>query len=181
MSTQNLTKHQPISRRFPAIGLYLSLIVLISGCYANARENDKVTPPAAAPAAVQATPVDGIIIKPAVLKEELEITGSLAANQQVDIVSELTRKIVRVNVKEGAYVQAGQRRMKNDDQPVQKLCALKGPGTRIGPSTKVPSSSPAIAPDNSTCGAPSSRCCQRNTCSARGRTAMAITWSWTGW
>ena len=53
MSTQNLTKHQPISRRFPAIGLYLSLIVLISGCYANARENDKVTPPAA-PAAVQA-------------------------------------------------------------------------------------------------------------------------------
>ena len=118
MSTQNLTKHQPISRRFPAIGLYLSLIVLISGCYANASENDKVTPPAA-PAAVQATPVDGIIIKPAVLKEELEITGSLAANQQVDIVSELTRKIVRVNVKEGAYVQAGQLLFELDNADLQ--------------------------------------------------------------
>ena len=118
MSTQNLTKHQLISRRFPAIGLYLSLIVLFSGCYANARENDKVTSPAA-PAAVQATPVDGIIIKPAVLKEELEITGSLAANQQVDIVSELTRKIVRVNVKEGAYVQAGQLLFELDNADLQ--------------------------------------------------------------
>ena len=119
MSTQNLTKHQLISRRFPAIGLYLSLIVLISGCYANARENDKVKTPAAAPAAVQATPVDGIIIKPAALKEELEITGSLAANQQVDIVSELTRKIVRVHVKEGAYVQAGQLLFELDNADLQ--------------------------------------------------------------
>ena len=118
MSTQKLTKHQLISRRFPAIALYLSLIVLISGCYASARENDKAKSPAA-PAAVQATPVDGIIIKPASLKEELEITGSLAANQQVDIVSELTRKIVRVNVKEGAYVQTGQLLFELDNADLQ--------------------------------------------------------------
>ena len=68
----------------------------------------KIKSPPPPPVAVPGTPVDGVIIKPASLKEELEITGSLAANQQVDIVSELTRKIVRVNVREGASVQAGQ-------------------------------------------------------------------------
>src|SRR5437773_1380782 len=31
-----------------------------------------------------------------------------------------------------------------------------------------------------TWGAPRRRCCQRNTCSIRGRMAMAITWSWEG-
>jgi len=118
MSTQKLTKHQPISRKYLVIALYLSLVVLISGCYASAKENDKEKSPAA-PVAVQATPVDGVIIKPATLKEELEITGSLAANQQVDIVSELTRKIVRVNVREGASVQAGQLLFELDNADLQ--------------------------------------------------------------
>jgi membrane fusion protein, multidrug efflux system len=104
MSTQTLTKRL-ISPQYLVIAAYLFLIVFLSGCYASAKENDK-TP--VAPVAAQATPVDVTIIKPASLKEELEITGSLAANQQVDIVSELTRKITRVNVKEGAYVQQGQ-------------------------------------------------------------------------
>ena len=55
-----------------------------------------------------AFPVDGNIVKPAVLKDELEITGTLEPNQQVDIVSELPRKIIRINVKDGASVQTGQ-------------------------------------------------------------------------
>lgn len=82
---------------------YLFLVVLLSGCYVQGNERIPT-----APAKAHGIPVDGSIIQPATLKEELEITGSLAANQQVDIVSELTRKIVRVNVKEGAYVKAGQ-------------------------------------------------------------------------
>jgi membrane fusion protein (multidrug efflux system) len=104
MSTQSLTKN-PFARPFMAFVPYLFMLAVIAGCYAQGKEKDKSS--AGAPAA-QAIPVDGNIVKPAVLKEELEITGSLAANQQVDIVSELTRKIVRVNVKEGAYVQSGQ-------------------------------------------------------------------------
>ena len=53
-------------------------------------------------------PVDGYIVQPAVLKDEIEITGSLKPNQEVDIVSELPRKIVRINAKDGALVKAGQ-------------------------------------------------------------------------
>jgi len=117
MSTQKRTKTQPVSRNLLVTALYLTLVVLISGCYASAKENDKS--PVAAPAVVQAVPVDGAVIKAASLKEELEITGSLAANQQVDIVSELTRKIVRVNVKEGATVQQGQLLFELDNADLQ--------------------------------------------------------------
>src|SRR5882724_191993 len=96
--------------------LFSALIVLaIAGCYAKG--NEKTNPPAAV--VPQATPVDGNIIKPASLKEELEVTGTLVANQQVDIVSELTRKIIRVNVKEGNFVKAGTLLFLLDDDDLQ--------------------------------------------------------------
>ncbi|MES1219262.1 MAG: efflux RND transporter periplasmic adaptor subunit [Bacteroidota bacterium] len=123
MSAQTLTNRKaPASKQYLAIvlasALFFFMISMISGCSASARENDKAKPAVIA-LAVQATPVDGAIIKPASLKEELEITGSLAANQQVDIVSELTRKIVRVNVKEGSYVQQGQLLFELDNADLQ--------------------------------------------------------------
>jgi membrane fusion protein (multidrug efflux system) len=102
---------KPIS----SLAFYLLLIILISGCFA--KEKDKTDAPVAT--APQAIPVDGNIIKPANLKEELEVTGTLAANQQVSIVSELTRKIVRVNVKEGNFVNKGQLLFQLDDEELQ--------------------------------------------------------------
>lgn len=104
MFSQSLT-NKAFTRQMMPIVPYLFLIAIITGCFAEGKEKNET--PVATPA-VQTIPVDGNIIKPASLKEELEITGSLMANQQVDIVSELTRKIIRVNVREGAYVQAGQ-------------------------------------------------------------------------
>ncbi|MES1218366.1 MAG: efflux RND transporter periplasmic adaptor subunit [Bacteroidota bacterium] len=100
------TKLPKLSPTLPVISSMLAVIIIVmAGCYARAKDNNGT---AAAPATIQAIPVDGAVIKPAPLKEELEITGSLAANQQVDIVSEVTRKIVRINVKEGAVVKKGQ-------------------------------------------------------------------------
>jgi membrane fusion protein, multidrug efflux system len=121
MSTNTFTKQPiPASKQYLAVtlaaALFFFMMSLLTGCYASAKEKEK-TP--VAPVAVQATPVDGAIIKPASLKEELEITGSLAANQQVDIVSELTRKITRVNVREGAYVQQGQLLFELDNADLQ--------------------------------------------------------------
>src|SRR5882724_6101560 len=94
---------------------YFFIAVLMAGCGAAAKE------PAPAPAATapQALPVDGAVIRPGSLKEELEVTGSLVANQQVDIVSELTRKIIRVNIKEGNFVKAGTLLFQLDDDDLQ--------------------------------------------------------------
>ncbi|HSC37440.1 MAG TPA: efflux RND transporter periplasmic adaptor subunit [Chitinophagaceae bacterium] len=95
---------------------YLFTAVLLAGCGAAAKEPSAAPPAAAAPPAV---PVDGSIIRPGSLKEELDVTGSLVANQRVDIVSELTRKIVRVNVKEGNFVKAGTLLFLLDDDDLQ--------------------------------------------------------------
>jgi len=97
--------------------LFFSILIVlaIAGCYAKG--NEKTNPPAGL--VPQATPVDGNIIKHASLKEEIEVTGSLIANQQVDIVSELTRKITRVNVKEGNFVKAGTLLFQLDDEDLQ--------------------------------------------------------------
>ena len=104
MSTQTITRNLISSPLLAALA-YFS-IMLIGGCYAKAEE--KAKPVVTAPLVSPGVPVDGYIVKPAVLKDELEITGTLEPNQEVDIVSELPRKIIRINVKDGASVATGQ-------------------------------------------------------------------------
>ncbi|HEY2648459.1 MAG TPA: efflux RND transporter periplasmic adaptor subunit [Puia sp.] len=104
MSTKTITRNLISSPLLAAIA-YFS-IMFIGGCYAKAEDKAKAVT-VIAPAA-PGIPVDGYIVKPAVLKDELEITGTLKSNQEVDIVSELPRKIIRVNVKDGASVVSGQ-------------------------------------------------------------------------
>lgn len=104
--------------------------ILLAACSSQAKEPNhnaiNIVP--------QATPVDGNIISPSVLTDILEVTGTLVANQQVDIASELTRKIVSVNVKEGSLVKKGTLLFQLDDadlraqleklQQQEKLAAL---------------------------------------------------------
>jgi len=104
MSTQTITRNLVSSPLLAALA-YFS-IMFIGGCYAKAEEKTKTVN--AAPPVTPGVPVDGYIVKPAVLKDEMEITGTLEPNQEVDIVSELPRKIIRINVKDGASVTAGQ-------------------------------------------------------------------------
>jgi membrane fusion protein, multidrug efflux system len=104
MSTQTIFRN-PFSNVLLAALAYFT-IMFIGGCYAKA-ENKNSTP-APAVTVTPGIPIDGYIVKPAVLKDELEITGTLEPNQEVDIVSELPRKIIRINVKDGVTVRAGQ-------------------------------------------------------------------------
>ncbi len=104
MSTQTITRNLINSPLLAALAYFT--ILFIGGCYAKAE--DKAKPATVVTAVSPGIPVDGYIVKPAVLKDELEITGTLESNQDVDIVSELPRKIIRVNVKDGASVSAGQ-------------------------------------------------------------------------
>ncbi|MEO6962588.1 MAG: biotin/lipoyl-binding protein, partial [Puia sp.] len=105
MQTLRCIKSQ-VSGPLLAALLYSALVIFFYGCDAKA-ENKTVASPTAV-AANPGIPVDGTIVKPAVLKDELEITGTLEPNQKVDIVSELPRKITHINVKDGATVHAGQ-------------------------------------------------------------------------
>jgi membrane fusion protein (multidrug efflux system) len=89
--------------------------IILQACASKA--NEKEAPPAAAVSA--GVPADGHVVKPSSFSDDLQITGSLVANQEVSIVSELPRKVVRVHVKEGNVVSAGTLLFQLDDEDLQ--------------------------------------------------------------
>lgn len=97
---------------------FIAIAAIVAACISKAGslKEDLVT--SAAPA-IAATPVDGVVVQPGVVREELEVTGTLVANQQVDIVSELTRRIIKVHVKEGSKVREGTLLFELDDADLQ--------------------------------------------------------------
>jgi membrane fusion protein (multidrug efflux system) len=99
-----------ISRYLYRLAGYLVVATIVAACTIQA-ENLPETKPAAVPG----IPVDAAVIRPGELSDNLEVTGSILANQQVDIVSELTRKVVNVLVKEGSTVRKGTLLFKLDD------------------------------------------------------------------
>lgn len=107
--------------RLPSASWYLLLLAIpialfIQACASQANEPAKAVSTAAATAGI---PTDGHIVQPSAFSEALEITGTLAANQEVNIASELPRKIVRVHVKEGMNVRAGALLFQLDDADLQ--------------------------------------------------------------
>ena len=107
----------PLVKVLPYVLGFWALAFILEACVSKADDlNSKAV--ASKPGIVY-TPVDGVVVQPGEVKEEIEVTGTLVANQQVDIVSELTRKVVRVNVKEGSKVQKGTLLFQLDDADLQ--------------------------------------------------------------
>jgi membrane fusion protein (multidrug efflux system) len=112
-----LNVKQPLMKGlFYVLGFSL-LALVIEACVSKA--DDLKKPAEETKPAIVYTPVDGIIVRPTEVNEELEVTGTLVANQRVDIVSELTRKIIKVNVKEGSKVKTGTLLFQLDDSDLQ--------------------------------------------------------------
>jgi membrane fusion protein (multidrug efflux system) len=112
-----LNVKQPLMKGLLYVLGFWLLALVIEACVSKA--DDLKKPTADAKPAIVYTPVDGIIVRPTEVNEELEVTGTLVANQRVDIVSELTRKIVKVNVKEGSKVRTGTLLFQLDDSDLQ--------------------------------------------------------------
>ncbi|AXY76987.1 efflux RND transporter periplasmic adaptor subunit [Paraflavitalea soli] len=96
--------------------LLLPVILFIQACETQANEQK---PALAAAVPNPAVPADGYIVQPTSFSEEIEITGTLIANQEVTIASELMRKLVAVQVKEGNYVSTGTLLFQLDDADLQ--------------------------------------------------------------
>ncbi|MBO9563105.1 MAG: efflux RND transporter periplasmic adaptor subunit [Niastella sp.] len=97
--------------------LLLPVLIFIQACETQANE-PKAATTVVAPAN-PGVPADGYIVQPGTVSEEIEITGTLVANQEVTIASELLRKVVQVHVKEGNYVNAGALLFQLDDADLQ--------------------------------------------------------------
>lgn len=83
------------------------------------RANEPVTAATTAIAAAPGIPADAHVVAPGEVKQLLEITGTLAANQEVAISSELTKKVVSVPVREGNVVAKGTLLFQLDDADLQ--------------------------------------------------------------
>ena len=73
-------------------------------------KHSSLTPPAENKVAT-----DAFVIKRETITDELQTTGTIQANQEVDLVSEVARKLVRVYAREGSYVSQGTLLYKLDD------------------------------------------------------------------
>ena len=102
-------------RLFKNLLLITGLATIVVACSLKAGDPVKTLPAKLLPG----IPVDGMVVTPEVLHDQLEVTGTILANQHVDIVSELTRKVVKVNVKEGRQVKQGDLLFRLDDADLQ--------------------------------------------------------------
>jgi membrane fusion protein (multidrug efflux system) len=59
------------------------------------------------------------IVKDTTIDENLDVLGSLVANERVHIVSESAKRLMKINFREGAYVNRGQLLFKLDDADLQ--------------------------------------------------------------
>jgi membrane fusion protein (multidrug efflux system) len=98
-------------------GLIITGVILLS-VYIKGYTSEKEKPAAKAPvAAAQPTgvPVDAQVLHSESLNEEMAVSGTLMAFQEVSISSELNKKVVAVYAKEGKFVNAGTVLFKLDD------------------------------------------------------------------
>lgn len=69
-------------------------------------------------AVAQALPVECYIIRDTLVDYRVETVGTLRSREQVDVVSEISRKVVSIQMKEGSFVRTGQLLFKLDDADI---------------------------------------------------------------
>ncbi|MBO9636345.1 MAG: efflux RND transporter periplasmic adaptor subunit [Chitinophagaceae bacterium] len=115
VSAAPVRKSTPIATTLLLI-LSLPLMIFLHACASRANET---APATTAIAAAPGIPADAHVVAPGEVKQLIEITGTLAANQEVVISSELTKKVVSVPVKEGNIVAKGTLLFQLDDADLQ--------------------------------------------------------------
>jgi len=73
---------------------------------------------AAAPDMNPVIPVECFVARDTLADYQVETVGTLSARERVDIVSEISRKVVGIHMKEGAFVKTGQLLFKLDDADI---------------------------------------------------------------
>lgn len=68
---------------------------------------------------VRVTTVTGMVLRPQVFKDNISLSGTLEANEQIELRSEVTGVVVSINFKEGSKVSQGQVLFKVNDIELQ--------------------------------------------------------------
>jgi membrane fusion protein (multidrug efflux system) len=93
----------------------LLLLGLVSLVIYRILENRSVAGPTGPQGQVKATKVSGMVLKPREFNDNLSLSGSLEANEQIDLRSEISGVVESINFKEGSKVAQGQVLFKVND------------------------------------------------------------------
>jgi membrane fusion protein (multidrug efflux system) len=105
-----------------AAALAAGLVLVALALHAALRDPDAGAPPAAGDAG-RALRAEAWVVETAPIRESVRSVGTLAANESVQVVAELSRRLVAVEVAEGTEVEAGQRLFKLDDADLRAQLA----------------------------------------------------------
>ncbi|RAJ97971.1 membrane fusion protein (multidrug efflux system) [Larkinella arboricola] len=95
--------------------LTIAFFVFTPKLFSNKAEPVKKLTTAAVAPDDHRIPADVFVVKAETITDELQTTGTIAANQEVDLVSEVARKLTRIYAREGSYVTQGTLLFKLDD------------------------------------------------------------------
>ncbi len=104
--------------RVSPTGFYTTMLVtalIVVGC-SKEKGKDKDTAPPASQTAIQAFPVEGMIIRTEELDDKIYTTGTLLANEEVELRTETSGRIVGLYFEEGSRVNKGQLLAKIDNR-----------------------------------------------------------------
>jgi membrane fusion protein (multidrug efflux system) len=107
--------------RSRALAVAAALAVVVVAFAASRSERDAATPPRDAEAAPLQAEVHTVAVQP--VSETLRTVGTLLANESVTVVSELSRRLVSVDVAEGSEVKKGARLFQLDDADLRARLA----------------------------------------------------------
>jgi len=94
--------------------LVVALLMIVPNVFSNKNEKENKSTPVPVPTANRVA-TDVFVVKASTIEDELQTTGTLLANQEVNLVSEVSRKVTSIYAKEGSYVGRGTLLFKLDD------------------------------------------------------------------
>ncbi|MGF1637602.1 MAG: efflux RND transporter periplasmic adaptor subunit [Cyclobacteriaceae bacterium] len=95
-------------------------LLLIGSMISNACSSNKSKPGAANKTnGLSSINVNAVVVKPISLDDQIIANGSIMANEEVELKSEATGRIIKINFNEGSIVQKGQLLVKIEDDELQ--------------------------------------------------------------
>ncbi|WP_047245620.1 efflux RND transporter periplasmic adaptor subunit [Maribacter thermophilus] len=100
--------------------IYTLLIVGLGGMIIyRINTNSKIGEPKSSEGSIKATTVKGMVLKPQKFNDNISLSGTLEANEQIEIRSEISGIVQSINFKEGSKVAQGQVLFTVDDIELQ--------------------------------------------------------------
>ena len=108
-----------MTKRILTVAIVLVIAFLLALPKLGLFKEKENVPTAGSPAQSSALQVEGYSLQPALFDNTLVITGSILANESIELKSEASGKITKINFKEGSQVKQGDLLVQINDEEIR--------------------------------------------------------------